>query len=50
MKLNENLQNIIDREKGLNKTLKTSQLTMIAIGGAGQNKRGIKYFQMESIA
>jgi L-asparagine transporter-like permease len=34
MKLNENLQNIIDREKGLNKTLKTSQLTMIAIGGA----------------
>ncbi|MFF2445545.1 amino acid permease [Neobacillus sp. NPDC058068] len=34
MKHNDNFQDIIEREKGLNKSLKTSQLTMIAIGGA----------------
>ncbi|GIN85945.1 amino acid permease [Heyndrickxia sporothermodurans] len=34
MKENDHFQDIIEREKGLNKGLATSQLTMIAIGGA----------------
>lgn len=34
MKRDDQIQNIIDREKGLSKKLTTGQLTMIAIGGA----------------
>ncbi|GGE60859.1 amino acid permease [Priestia taiwanensis] len=34
MKDNNHFQDIMDREKGLSRSLKTSQLTMIAIGGA----------------